>query len=218
MNTLRIFLGIAFFAIAAVSQSYAGKVEVVGKVTTFNKYPLKNVVVSTTGEEKSATTDSEGNFKITCDSEDKLIIRANGFVTKKVSVELNDSDEPIQVNLRLKDGDRNFELATVYGHISEETLSHAIDLVDSNLEYCSYNSILDILREKENRVRANDRRISISGMRGAPLLIVDGSEVQYSYFKSIPTTDIESIAVLGHTASARYGMKGYSGVIEVVTK
>ena len=218
MNTLRIFLGIAFFAIAAVSQSYAGKVEVVGKVTTFNNYPLKNVVVSTKGEEKSATTDSEGNFKITCDNEDKLIIRANGFVTKKVSVELNDSDEPIQVNLRLKDGDRNFELATVYGHISEETLSHAIDLVDSNLEYSSYNSILEILREKENRVRANDRRISISGMGGAPLLIVDGSEVQYSYFKSIPTTDIESIAVLGHTASARYGMKGYSGVIEVVTK
>jgi hypothetical protein len=196
----------------------AKEIEVYGKITTFDKYPLKDVSILVKGTQNLVNSDSDGIFRIVCDESDKLMIRANGFVSKRIPVEEMESKTPIQVNLKLKDGEKNYELATVFGHISAETLSHAIELLESKLDYGSYGTIADILTEKDNRVSVSNEGVYISGIRGKTLYVVDGSEVHYSYFKNIPTTDIESIAILKHTASARYGIKANGGVIEVVTK
>ncbi len=217
MKLLHSFFAVLF--LLSISMHVSSKnTEFNGKITTFDKIPLNKVSVVVMGTNNEVFTGNDGNFRITCNEDDKLLISANGFVSKKVSLSSFDGEMPITVNLKLKKGERNYELATVHGHVKAETLSHAIDLVDSKLDYGSYASIIDILTEKENRVNVGQSGVSIVGMKGTPLYVVDGSEVHYSYFKGIPTSDIESIAVLRNTASARYGMKGYGGVIEVVTK
>ncbi|MCY1723280.1 carboxypeptidase-like regulatory domain-containing protein [Prolixibacteraceae bacterium Z1-6] len=218
MNTLRLFAGLLLLSLISTINISAKEIVINGKITTFDKYPLKNVSVLIKGTQKEVVSDIDGTFRIVCDEKDKLMVRANGFVPKSISPREMGSETPIQVNLKLKSGEKNYELATVFGHIKAETLSHAINLVEPNLNYGSYSKITDILTEKDNRISASSFGVKISGMSGKTLYVVDGSEVQYSYFESIPTTDIESIAVLKHTASARYGLKADGAVIEVVTK
>lgn len=218
MRTMHFSFLIMLFAFVSTFQTNARDIEVSGKITTFDKYPLKDVVVAVKGSQDLIRSGEDGSFSIVCDEKDKLLFTANGFSSKKLAVTKIDGEIPIEVNLKLRNGEKNYELATVYGHIKAETLSHAIDLVEAKLDYSSYAKITDILTEKGNRVNVSPSGIWIEGMSGTPTFIVDGSEVHLSYFESIPTTDIESIAILKHTASARYGMKGYGGVIEVVTK
>jgi len=219
MKPVKFISGIICMVMFSLSFSLSAKqVEVNGKITTFDKYPLNKVSITIKGTQSEVVSDENGTFKIFCNENDKLIIKAKGFVTKKVSLTKLESKSVLDVDLKLKDGDKNQELAMRFGHISEETLTHALDFVNSNLDYGSYAKITDILSEKKNRVSVNPNGVSIVGMKGQALYMVDGSEVHYSYFESIPTTDIKTIAVLRNTASARYGMKGFGGVIEVTTK
>lgn len=209
MKYLQISL-VVIFLLGSSSQLFSKDIVLNGKITTFNKCPLNKVSVQVKGDQKEVFTDNEGNFHIVCNDDDKLLFHAKGFYSKKISMKNLDGEMPITVNLKLKKGEKNYELATVYGHISEETLSRDILLVNPKLDYGAYTNITEILNEKAT--------LNSGRFPNNPLYIVDGFEVDASYFKSIPTTDIESIAVLQNTASARYGVKGYEGVIEVVTK
>lgn len=219
MKPLKFFSSIICIVLFSLSFSLSAKqIEVKGKITTFEKYPVNKVSITIKGTQSEVVSEEDGTFRIECDENDKLLIRANGFVTKKVSLAKLESKSALDLDLKLKDGDKNQELAMRFGHISEETLTHALEFVNTNLNYGSYAKITDILTEKNNRVKVTPYEVSIVGMKGKTLYMVDGSEVHFSYFESIPTTDIKTIAVLRNTASARYGMKGYGGVIEVTTK
>ncbi|MDB4581638.1 TonB-dependent receptor plug domain-containing protein [Draconibacterium sp.] len=220
---LKLTLILAVFFILGFS-SHAKETLVTGKITAFDKYPLNKVSIIIKGTTTEVLSDSNGRFEIECNENDKLLIRAKGFTTEKVRINKIKEITPLNVNLNLRDGEENLQLAVDFGHLSEETLTQAIEIVKPKLDYGSYDQVADILSEKCNLVNTkstgglNATNISIAGMKGAPLLIVDGFEVQSSYFLSIPTTDIESIKVLRNTASARYGTKGFSGVIELTTK
>lgn len=129
--------------------------------------------------------------------------------------------------MKLKNGDKNFELATGYGYIEKDKLSYAIQHIGSEKDYSSYNSVLDIIRDEltGGRVGTNSiqlRGINTYGSNGpstSPLIVVDGSVVEPSYLNNMATSQVKSVDILkGAAASARYGSPGMNGVIVIQTK
>lgn len=196
-----------------------------GKVTAFRTIPLNKALITIKGLDKEILTDSSGSFTFTCDEKDKLTISAHGFYPQKIKLADFAAEDSLKVDLRLKNGKKNFEYATGYGHISAERLSYAIEHLESNPDFSNYNNILEILEGRVSGISVSANSINIRGTttlnEGAvpALLVVDGTIVDYPVFTNIPPEQVQSIDVLkGASASARYGSRGMGGVIVVTTK
>jgi TonB-dependent SusC/RagA subfamily outer membrane receptor len=192
-----------------------------GRITTFEDYALNKVSVTAKKSGTETISDSSGYYSITCNENDKLVFEANGFYKEKVNLKRIKPGDSVNVNLKLRNGDKNIEVATGYNHIDKDKLTHAIQQVKSDNDFSNYDSVLDIINDKFTGIRmggiAPRGRNTFGG--GSPLLVVDGSVVQVDFIKNIPTTQINSINLLkGASASARYGSRGMNGVIVIETK
>ncbi len=217
--------GILFFSILFQVNVHAQERTIEGKVTTYEQYPLHKVTVTAKRSGNEVLTDTTGYYSLVCDENDKLVFEANGFFNERVRLKNVEPGDSVNLNMRLKNGDKNFEVATGYGHIEEEKLTHAIQHFESEKnDYSNYDSILDIVEGRISGVSVAYDGIKVRGtntMGGedSALLVVDGSVVSFSVFQNIPPSQVKSIDVLkGASASARYGSRGMGGVILVKTK
>lgn len=198
---------------------------IVGKVTTFEKYPLKNVSVILKSTKNEYFSDSTGHFSFICDENEKIIVNAQGFTSETIKISDCKAGDTIHLNLQLKKGEKNFKYATGYDYISEEQLSSAIKHFESSADYSAYNSILEILEGRVTGLTLTGHSINLRNtqvLQGGDvdaLLVVDGVIVEYPVFIHIPPSEVKSIDVLkGAAASARYGSRGLGGVIVLKTK
>ena len=215
------FLFLFSFVLFISFQLKAQQREVEGRVTTFEDYALDNVAVTAKKSGAEATTDSTGYYKILCNEKDKLVFEANGFFKERVNLKRVESGDSVNVNLKLRNGDENIQVATGYNHIDKDKLTHAIQTVKSDNDFSNYDSVLDIIDDKFTGLRMGG--IAPRGRNtfgnDSPLLVVDGTTVEVDYIKNIPTTQVKSINLLkGASASARYGSRGMNGVIVIETK
>ncbi len=198
---------------------------VIGKVTAFDEYPLQKVSIILRDSKIEHYSDSTGYFRFRCGENEKIIFRANGFITKKVKIDNYAYNDTMHIDLEFKKGEKNFEYATGYDHIGKEQLATAIEHFEANTNYSGYNSILDIIQSRVTGVTLTGHSINIRGttvLEGGDvdaLLVVDGVVVEYPVFVNISPIQIKSIDVLkGGAASARYGSRGMGGVVVVKTK
>ena len=224
MNT-NIFLFIFTLTFLVGFQIRAQELQVKGRVTTFENFGLNKVSVKAKKSGAEAMSDTAGYYSIVCDVADKLVFDANGFFREKVNLKKIEPGDSVNVNLKLKKGDKNSKVATGYGHIEEEKLTYAIKKFESGPDYSSYNSILEVIEGRVSGVSIGYSGINIRGASSInegpvnALLVVDGTIVSYSVFKNIPPTNVNSINILkGAAASARYGSRGMGGVIVIETK
>jgi TonB-dependent SusC/RagA subfamily outer membrane receptor len=196
-----------------------------GKITAFEEYPLNKVIIQVKGDDKVVESDADGLFEITCNPNQKIIISANGFQSKKVKPSDYNENQPLNVDLAYKNSKKNYELATENGHIDADYLNHAITRLEVGPDFSKYKDILEAIQGRVAGVSVAPGGFSIRGistLQDGPvnaLLVVDGVTVDYATFISVPTVDVKSIDVLkGASASARYGSRGMGGVIEVQTK
>ncbi|MCY1723279.1 TonB-dependent receptor plug domain-containing protein [Prolixibacteraceae bacterium Z1-6] len=220
LYVLFLFLGAVF-----MQPANAQKREVIGKVTTFHTIPLHKVSIVAKSMEKEVLTDENGCFAFTCDDSEKVSFIAQGFFTEKIKISDIPEQDSLHVDLRFKNGKKNFEVATGYGYISEKQLTYAIEHLNAGPDYSNYNSILEAIQGRVSGVQVSNSAINIRGtttLDGGPtpaLLVVDGTIVEFAVFANIPTTQIKSIDVIkGGAASARYGSRGMGGVVVVKTK
>ena len=225
MNRIKIKLFSLFVItcfISFSSHAVSQEINVKGRVVTFNTYGLNKVTVTAKNTGVETVTDTAGYYSITCNPDDKLIFEANGFFKEKVNLKSKTTHE-IYVNLKLKSGDKNIEIATGYGYIEKDKLSHAIEHIESNNDFSGYESVLDIIRGRFPGVNVGTNSITIRGtdtFEGEnALIVVDGVVVDFSVMKNIPPSQIKSVNILkGASASARYGSRGMGGVIVIQTK
>lgn len=196
-----------------------------GKVTTFRTIPLNKAIITIKSLDKEIHTDSLGYFSLTCGEKEKISISAQGFFPQKIKLANLPAEDSLIVDLRFKNGKKNFQYATGYGHISEERLTYAIEHLETGPDFSSYNNILEIMEGRVSGVSIGSSSINIRGtstIDGGPtpaLLVVDGTVVNFSVFSNIPPDQVKSIDVLkGASASARYGSRGMGGVIVLTTK
>lgn len=224
-RTIYIYGIFLVFLLAIGSQAGAQETNVVGRVTTFKKYGLNKVAIEAKKTGTKTVTDTAGYYNIKCQTDDKLVFEANGFFKETINLKRVDADS-VNVDMKLKNGDKNFKLATGYGYIDKDKLSYAIQHIGSEKDYSSYNSVLDIIRDELTGGRVGTNSIQLRGYNTygssgptTPLIVVDGSVVEPSYLKNIATSQVKSVDVLkGAAASARYGSRGMNGVIVIETK
>ncbi|HSH18847.1 MAG TPA: TonB-dependent receptor plug domain-containing protein [Draconibacterium sp.] len=212
-----------------VSLAFGQNKTLVGKVTAFDSIPLIGVEVLVKSTKQSYMTDSLGRFQVFCNPEDKLEISANGFYPQKVKVKKE--IRLIMVNLKLKKGDRNIEMAgryvnVGYGYVHSKDLLYAVSSANTNdIDFTKYDNVLDAIQGQFPGVSVENGEIVIRGIKtlygsqgNGALVVIDGAIVDSNDLQNISTHDIQSIDILKDGSSSVYGSRGANGVVIVQTK
>ena len=128
------------------------------------------------------------------------------------------------MNLKLKPGTQNRELAIGYGHVKEKDKLDAMSsLNEKDFNFSNYSNIYDLIRGRFPGVQIIGGEIIIRGQSSlygsnAALLVVNGVVVDQGYFGSIHPIEIKNINVLKGPTASIYGARGANGVVIVETK
>lgn len=201
----------------------------VGKVTTFDSIPLIGVDVLVKSTKQIVKTDSLGRFQVFCNPEDKLEMTADGFYPQKIKVEKE--IRMIFVNMKLKKGDKNMNLASRYvnvgyGYVDGKSLLNSVSSLNKNdIDFSLYTNLYDLIQGQFPGVTVEGDKIVVRGTKtiygsesDAALLVVDGIIVSSGDFANISPQDVQSVDVLKDGSSSIYGSRGANGVVLVETK
>jgi TonB-linked SusC/RagA family outer membrane protein len=202
--------------------------EVTGTVTSaVDGIPLPGVNVYVKGTTKGTITDTEGNFKITADSpEDILVFSFIGYQNEEVVI-----GNQTVINIVLTEETEALEEVVVigYGTVRKKDLTGSVSTVSAKeITALPVTSPGEALKGRSAGVYViqgdaqpgESPMIIIRGRNSintsnSPLWIVDG----YPYEGQVNPEDIASISILKDASStAIYGSRGSNGVILVTTK
>ena len=221
MKTNRLLVVILLFAFP-LNLLLGQDKEVQGLVTMFDSIALAEVSVEVKSTGEIVLTDSLGNFRVHCQPKDKLKFTANGFST--INVRLNEEIRIVLVNMKLKPGPENQEIALGYGHIrDEEKLDAVVTLTQKQFDFSVYSNVFEAIKGRFPGVQVRGNDIFIRGgsnsinLSTEALLILDGMEVDGGNLATTLTIDIKSISVLKGPSAAIYGSRGANGVVIVET-
>ncbi|MEN8117365.1 MAG: TonB-dependent receptor plug domain-containing protein [Bacteroidota bacterium] len=220
MKKLAILFSLLIFY--SVTELIAQEKVLQGKVTTFDSIPLIKASIQIKSSKQIVYTDTMGLFTVLCQPKDKMKVSAKGFSRKKVKIE--EKVKYIFVNLKLKSGRENREIAVGYGHVKNKNLLYSISsLNERNLDFSRYSNIYEIIRGRFPGVEIRDGEIIIRGTStflgsDAALLVVDGVIVTQHVFSSLSPADIANINILKDSSASAYGSRGANGVVIVETR
>jgi TonB-dependent SusC/RagA subfamily outer membrane receptor len=220
-----LFLALVFVGMFVFGQDKT----LVGKITVFDSIPLIGVDVKVKSSGQIVKTDTLGRFLVLCNPEDKLEIKADGFYSQKVKVEKE--IRMIFVNLKLKKGDKNMDLAgryvnVGYGYVDAKSLLNSVSSMNKNdIDFSLYTNMYDLIQGQFPGVTVEGNRIIVRGSKtiygaesDAALLVVDGIIVSQQDFATLSPLDVQSVDVLKDGSSSIYGSRGANGVVLVETK
>jgi TonB-dependent SusC/RagA subfamily outer membrane receptor len=230
MKRLNSQKAILFLFVMLVSSFAFGQDKtLVGKITTFDSIPLIGVDIQVKSTKQTVKTDSLGRFLVMCNPEDKIEVSAEGFYPQKVKIEKE--IRMILVNLKLKKGDENLDLAqrhvnVGYGYVDAKSLLNSIaSLKNSDIDFSVYANMFDLIQGQFPGVAVEGNKVVIRGNKtyygtesDAALLVVDGAFISPEDFANISPLDVESVDVIKDGSSSVYGSRGANGVVIVETK
>jgi TonB-dependent SusC/RagA subfamily outer membrane receptor len=199
-----------------------------GKVTAFDHFSISNAEVISKKTKTTTLTDSLGRFEIMSPQGDMLTFNANGF--EKSQRKVNKDADPIEVNMILKEGRKNEEIAVAYGHIRKEDLTYAVShYSDLNNDFAMYTSMEQLLQSElvgaqvlnqggglRVFLRGSESTTSISGMDHSALFVLDG--VPADRVDHLNPKDIKTITLLKGSEANMYGSRGSHGAVLIETK
>lgn len=203
-------------------ETFAQDKVISGVVFTFDSIPLVNAKVTAKSTKQTVSTDTLGNFYIPCNPDDVLKITANGFTSERVK--LDPKIKLIIVNLKLKPGEKNREIAIGYGHVKDADKLNAIaNLNSGDMDFSQYSNMYELIRGRFAGVQIINGEIIIRGTNSinsssAALIVVDGIASDNSILNSIPPVQVKSINIIKDGSSAIYGSRGANGVVLIETK
>jgi TonB-dependent SusC/RagA subfamily outer membrane receptor len=204
-------------------------VKIEGTVTAFNNYFVKNAEITSKNTKAVAMTDSDGSYEITATKGDVLIFTANGFEKNRRKVRVENDD--VDVNMILKPGELNQEIAVGYGHLNAAELTHAlVHYGDLNNDYLKYTDMRDLLQREIPGARVTDwggTKVYIRGGEnlsgngfgenaGAAIFVVDGTITPTIDY--LQPRDVKSLTMLKGSGAAIYGARGTNGVVLIATR
>jgi TonB-linked SusC/RagA family outer membrane protein len=208
----------------------AAEIVVKGRVVSAkDKSTLPGVSVIVKGTSKGVTTDVDGNYTITVNSpEDVLVFSFVGSITQEVAV---GNKSVIDINL-VENAELLQEVVVVgYGSQTRERTTSAIsNITSANFNNSGARNAMDLIQGKVaglniNRSGSNPNSGVSMQLRGvtsitgglAPLVVIDG--IPGGNLDLLQQDDVESISVLKDgSAAAIYGTRANGGVILVTTK
>lgn len=191
-----------------------------GKLTAFNSYLVRNVIVTAKKAKTVVTSDSIGEFSIVCMEKDVIRIKPRTF--KPVNKRVGPDTDSLVINLLFIDSESNRELAVGYGYMSREDLNYAVGhLEQEKYDFCNYSDVFELIRGRFSGVTISGGNVYIRGSgsfsgQTQAVYVVNGA-----YVNSIDWIDpcqIRSIDILKDSNAAIYGTQGGNGVVIIETK
>lgn len=220
MKTLN---AIFFTAILFVALNTSAQDRIVhGRVFTFDSIPLVGAEVAVKSTKQVVRTDSVGKFSVGCNNEDQLKVSAKGFTSAKFEV-----DEKIKVaiiNMKLKPGEKNREIAIGYGYVLDaDKLNAVATLNNKDLDFSQYSNMYELIQGRFAGVQIVNGDIIIRGVNSinsgsGALIVLDGTPVDNSILRTLPPTQVKSINVIKDGSAAIYGSRGANGVVVIESK
>ena len=217
-STLTAFI----IAICLTLESQSQEKEIIGIVTTFDSISLIGAQVNIKSTKEVVQTDTLGNFIAFCNNNDKLIVTAKGYYSEKVRIKEN--TKIAAINLRIKPGEKNRELAIGYGSTTEREKINALARLDpDDVDFSLYTNMYDLIKGRVAGVQVVNKQIRIRGSgsttsNNEPLIIVDGGPIRNDALNNISPSSVKSISVIKDASAAIYGTRGANGVILIETK
>lgn len=216
----RLFL---FFVAILFATSVSAQDRVIhGRVFTFDSIPLIGASVKVKSTKQIVQTDTTGKFSIAVNPKDILQVSAKGFYSQKVK--LADNTKVAIINLKLKPGEKNREIAIGYGHVSDrDKLNSVANLNSKDMDFSQYSNMYDLIKGRFAGVQVVNGEIIIRGVNSlnsssAALIVIDGVAVGDGVLSTLPPVQVKSINVIKDGSAAIYGSRGANGVVLIETK
>jgi len=193
-----------------------------GEVTVFDSIPLSGVSIGVKSSGEAVLSDSLGRFAVSCQPKDKLQFLANGFYRQ--NVKLKEETRFAMVNMKLKPGEENREIAIGYGYITDKERFHAASALSSkDIDFTMYTDAFEAIKGRFPGVQVSGNDVIIRGassfqLSSAALLVLDGIVVDGGILSSLPTSQIKRISILKGPEASIYGVRGANGVVLIETK
>ncbi|MEN8202472.1 MAG: TonB-dependent receptor plug domain-containing protein [Bacteroidota bacterium] len=218
-------IALIVFCLLMMTSSFAQTRVIKGKLTTFNKYPVKNVTVESKKAGSTVMTDSLGQFELVCNEKD--VIRIKTEVFEALNKKVDEDDKYLSANLVFRNSKKNRQIATGMGYISEDNLTFALAHLESeNNDFCGYSDVFSLIQGKFSGVQIKS---SLSGGQGIfvrgqksltgdneAIYVVDGVRVTDVSF--VNPCEMASIDILKDGGAAIYGSQAANGVVVIETK
>jgi TonB-linked SusC/RagA family outer membrane protein len=219
--------------IKAISQSpdqETAERTITGKVTGDEGESLPGVNILIKGTQKGTTTDQDGNYRLTVESEAAVLVFSFiGYIGQEIMV---GNQSTINITLLTDTKALNEVLVVGYGTQKKSDITGSVSSLSKdrlemvpniNIAQAIQGSVPGIMIQQSSAGAAPNEVIMIRGRNSiladnSPLIILDG--VPYGgKISDISPNDVASIEILKDaSAAAIYGSRGANGVILVTTK
>jgi TonB-linked SusC/RagA family outer membrane protein len=213
------------------SINQVGQKEIIkGKIVDESGLPLPGATIKEVGKENATISDIDGNFELTVDSSDAIVIVSYiGYSDFKMSANQNIGT----ITLVPAPNELNEVVVVGYGTSTRRDITGAVgSVLEKDMNKGALVNPLQLIGGKLAGVNITQtgsepgaapyvRIRGISSLIGGndPLVVVDGIQGNMDLLNQIPPTEISSIDVLKDaSATAIYGSRGAPGVIIVTTK
>lgn len=213
-----------------ISMSAIAQKQVTGTILDNTGMPLPGASVIEEGTNNGVVTDFEGNFNITLNDENSvLLISYIGFKEQRITP----GNEPVEIQLEASESSLEEVVLIGYGKSKRRNVTGAIsslDLEDSPIAKLPNPNLLDAMKGSMaglnigvTNVAGGNPSLIIRGQNSIsasnyPLIVLDGVVFQGS-FNDINPNDIAQIDVLKDASSTSvYGSRAANGVILITTK
>ena len=188
-----LFIAALFF----VANSFAQERIIQGQVFTFDSIPLINAQVKVKSTKQIVMSDRLGNFSVDCKAKDVLIVSANGFRNQKIKLKAD--IEKLKVNMKLKPGDKNIEIAVIQGHIIDKNqLIIASNTNKDSFDYSSYKDMIQVINGRFPDIQIINDEIILQGVR-VEIFMIDGMVSNFDELTSIPPIQVKSVEIVKGT-------------------
>ena len=222
-----ILAGILISSTAFSQKKKKELMSVKGTVTAFSNFSILNAEVISKKTKTKTLTDSLGRFEIMAPAGDVISFEAHGFESNRRKV--GKSTDPLEVNMILKNGEKNQEIAVAYGHIRKEDLTYALSYYsDLNSDFMKYTTMEQLLQTElvgaqflnqsglKVYIRGSETTQGIGGFDHAALFVLDG--VATDRIDHINPKDVKSVTLLKGTEANLYGSRAAYGAVLIETK
>jgi TonB-linked SusC/RagA family outer membrane protein len=225
------FNGILTLLLAFVVQiSFAQEKTITGTVVDETNMPLPGATVLIKGTTTGASTDFDGKYSISANVGDVLTFSYVGYADQSSTI---GASNKIDITLELDSSLEEIVIEAYTGVTTKAKSTTAATTISAEtVENRANASVVQSLQGQVSGLNigtgsgqpGSNSTILLRGVSSIngnvePLFIVDGVPVDEDNFRSINTSDVESISVLKDAAAtALYGNRGASGVIVMTTK
>ena len=212
-----------FFALLLMQlSSYAQDHIIQGIVSDENDEGLPGATIIIKGTTIGTVTDINGEFSLKAFPDTLIIVSYSGYERQEISI-----DNQTTLNIKLTPDVETLKEVVVVGYGAQEKINitgsvatikqeELVTVPVANTSNLIAGKVPGVMtRQNSGLPGGENTQIRIRGFSQAPLVLVDGVQMDFS---RVDQNDIASISVLKDASAAVYGARAGNGVILVTTK